>query len=219
MATPLDHALATDRLARLVRDELWPRYLRLCGPAPVADAMALDSALRATFDTLGYDWPVVAAPAPTKAVVAPGATPGAPPAMRRVARAQFDQLIDKGAYFVRLIRLDDPMPLLVWEGQMPLKIERHHIPARKKRGLSPNTLNLYIGTGLWCGYSGEDIENDGSLVLEDFLMEVYAPWGTGGALEPVGDDPNWLHYDTLLSTRVAQERALPPCERFLPARA
>lgn len=68
-------------------------------------------------------------------------------------------------YLVKLYRLCEPEPILVWEGLTVFYVF-----------LSSHTKQLLILTPQaydWAEYSYQDIQENGDCVVEDYLMEVY----------------------------------------------
>jgi len=74
-----------------------------------------------------------------------------------------------GPYYVKLIRLFDPAPVVVWEGHSTLYVQR--APAYRKRPerLACITPRAYV----WAEGGYEDVEDDGSILVEDYEMEIY----------------------------------------------
>lgn len=76
------------------------------------------------------------------------------------------ELIDGVEYRVRLTRLYYPSPEVVWEGECKLYIQR-----RKDGTISVVTPRPEEIPVSWAEYSEDDVQHDGSLVCEDYLME------------------------------------------------
>lgn len=82
---------------------------------------------------------------------------------------------------VRLTRLTDPQPTRVFEGETTLAVQ--HFPSVRGRGRKrqhgPNYLVNVRARSDWAEYSPRDLNQDGSFVLEDYLLECYGPDGLG----------------------------------------
>ncbi len=70
-------------------------------------------------------------------------------------------------YHVRLIRLFDPEPKLIWEGDVRFHIQRK--PNGNISVLTPKPEDIPLS---WAEYCQEDIESNGNCVCEDYLMEI-----------------------------------------------
>jgi hypothetical protein len=74
----------------------------------------------------------------------------------------------KAEYFVKLWRLWEPAPRLMWQGKSTLHIQRF---TDKKRG---NHLSVITPLAYdWAEGTYRDVENDGSVVVEDYMMEIF----------------------------------------------
>lgn len=88
--------------------------------------------------------------------------------------------------YVRLIRLEDPEPRLVYEGEKELYLMWSDYVggrggrARKIKAGEPQCLALItVNSGGWAECVGDDIASDGDCVVEDYLMQLYAADGQG----------------------------------------
>lgn len=84
--------------------------------------------------------------------------------MEKLTRQQIETLTPNDKVFVKLFRLWEPEPQLIFEGQTTLYIQRF----KKNMLFSPAAPN-------WAEYELADIQIDGSAIVEDYLMEIYAP--------------------------------------------
>lgn len=71
-------------------------------------------------------------------------------------------------YHVRLTRLYEPKPKLIWEGKT-----QFHIQKRDNNEIGVLTPKFDQIPCSWAEYCEEDIRSDGSCVCEDYLMEIY----------------------------------------------
>lgn len=83
--------------------------------------------------------------------------------MEKLTRQQIAALTPDDEVFVKLFRLWEPEPKLIFEGPTTLYIERF----KGNMWFSPVDPD-------WAQYDLADIQNDGSAVVEDYLMEIYA---------------------------------------------
>ena len=95
-------------------------------------------------------------------------------AIRRLTQIEVLALqeTDHAAYHIRLFRLERVAPALVWEGQSSFFIQR--VPANKARKLPERLVVIVPRDYEWAEGSWQDVQPDGNVVVEDYLMEIYA---------------------------------------------
>ena len=74
-----------------------------------------------------------------------------------------------GPYHVKLIRLHYPIPKLEWEGNSVLYVARAPAYRKLPERLTCITPRAYV----WAEGGFEDVQSDGSVVVEDYQMEIY----------------------------------------------
>ncbi len=77
-------------------------------------------------------------------------------------------------FYIRLTRLFDPEPVTFWQGAAPIVVERIYEPHRR----NPERITLIAvvdGNGIpdWAEYDPDDIQPDGNLICEDYMMELF----------------------------------------------
>ena len=125
-----------------------------------------------------------------------------PPTHRQLSRQQILTEFtgqERPLAHVQLIRLDDPAPTIVFEGEREIYLQwSTHTGGRRPRPLKadePRELVLIsMSGGGWAEYAVDhDLSQDGDLVNEEYLMRVYAIDGTGPTIEEshvaLGIDP------------------------------
>lgn len=204
----LAQAEEADRLARWAETVVVP-YLRGRASGQDADAQAARGCLLGLERHLGRLGYALAAPVAPLIPAPPLPAPVA--GLCQITRAQMDRLADDAPYFVRLIRCWQPVPVLIWEGVMPLKIARATPAAREKARLPPWLgLSVLVAYGEWAEYTGMDIQESGDLALEDWVLRIYADWGAGAALESVTAKGEDVRLDPVLAAREVLRLNLPP---------
>ncbi len=108
--------------------------------------------------------------------------------LRQLLLEQLRELQPGDRYYVRLWRAYQPTGLLVFEGRLPLHVQR-----TERKG---KLLSVLLSTpGEWAEYlvyqvvPGEYADSDsmGNLMVEDWCMEVYGPDGQGAGWQPRSD--------------------------------
>jgi len=79
-----------------------------------------------------------------------------------------------GPYHVKLSRLWEPEPKIMYEGLSDLYVQR--APAHKK--LPERLACITTQNYTWAEGGAEDVEEDGSIVVEDYEMEIFVEEAT-----------------------------------------
>lgn len=122
--------------------------------------------------------------------------------LRQLTRDQLAELEPGARAYVRCWRAYSPTPLLVFEGRAGLWVDR------KERGGVLRSLILSVfdhNQPCWAEYmivhsdgsTPLDVTDDGSLMVEDYCMELYDESGQGPAYDARSDEsaPNYLRWD------------------------
>ncbi len=75
-------------------------------------------------------------------------------------------------FYVRLTRILDPEPVIFWQGAAPILVERFRERRERERVTLIAVLDGNVVPG-WAEYLPDDIEADGSLICEDYMMELF----------------------------------------------
>lgn len=119
--------------------------------------------------------------------------------LRQLTRDQLRELQDGEQRYVRLWRAYDPTPLLVFEGVLPLSVQRHHY----KDKLQAVTVTVQPPAN-WADYlvwhrlprEYPSAEADGTMVMEDWCMAVFGRDGQG-AYWRAADDEGEEEYEAM----------------------
>ena len=84
--------------------------------------------------------------------------------MRKLTKDEINKIDGVHSYFVVLTRLYEPHPVTKYTGMVTFHIQRR--PNNDIGVLAIRNMN-------WAEYGIEDIEEDGSCVCEDYLMEIF----------------------------------------------
>ena len=82
----------------------------------------------------------------------------------------FMEIKENKTYHIKLIRLWEPEPKLIWQGKA-----KFHIQRRRNGDIGMLTPRLDDIPVPWAEYCQEDIEENGNCVCEDYLMEIDEP--------------------------------------------
>jgi hypothetical protein len=87
--------------------------------------------------------------------------------MRKLTRDEILALQDDGSasYYVKIYKIYDYNPVLAWEGETALGIARYLGALDAIFPEEPGSV--------WVIGSEDDVENDGDIVVEDYMMEVF----------------------------------------------
>ncbi len=75
-------------------------------------------------------------------------------------------------FYIRLTRLFNPEPVTLWQGAVPILVERFCARRERERVTLIAVLDRN-GVPDWAEYLPDDIEADGSLICEDYMMELF----------------------------------------------
>lgn len=90
------------------------------------------------------------------------------PMDEKMTEEEVKLLLEGRKYHVKLTRLYDPEPKVIWEGRCKLHIQRR---SNGSMGvITPVPDDIPVS---WAEYCEEDIQHDGSFVCEDYLMEIF----------------------------------------------
>jgi hypothetical protein len=79
-------------------------------------------------------------------------------------------------YHVKLWRLWQPAPHLMWEGEAQLSVQRAPVYRKLPERLTSVTPS---GHG-WAEGGADDVADDGSVVVEDYMLEIFTTDTQGG---------------------------------------
>jgi hypothetical protein len=97
--------------------------------------------------------------------------------MKKLTKDQI-KLLPEGVskQYVKLTRLHWPEPKVVFEGDKELFIRRREKTLKRGRTIYPagQIVEITLYNGCWAVADERDIENNGSIVVEDYMMEIFS---------------------------------------------